>query len=82
MTQPELNFDTPQATGQCADVLDYISDYGSITSWEAIMELGITRLGSRLDDLKNMGYRFDGVTESRINKKGKKIHYKRYRRAV
>lgn len=39
-------------TTQCDRVLRHLSDYGSITSLEAISEYGILRLASRISDLK------------------------------
>ena len=36
-------------------VLDYIRDFGSITSYEANKDLGVTRLASRIAELKKMG---------------------------
>ena len=33
-------------------IINYIRDFGSISSWEAYSELGITQLGARIDQLK------------------------------
>ena len=33
-------------------ILKYMRDFGSISSWEAYKELGITQLGARIDNLK------------------------------
>lgn len=40
---------------QCERILDYISDFGSITSFEAMRDLGCMRLASRICDLKRQG---------------------------
>lgn len=43
---------------QCDLILKYIRDFGSITTWQAMMDLGVARLASRIYDLKQMGYEF------------------------
>ena len=63
-------------------ILDYIKEFGSITSLEAYSELGITQLGARLDQLKREGYMFSTETEKGKNKYGEKVKYKRYRLVV
>ena len=44
-------------------VLKYIVDFGYITSWQAYQDLGITQLGARIKELKDIGYQFkkDGI---------------------
>ena len=37
----------------CKLIEDHIKKYGSITSWEAILNYHITRLSARIYDLKN-----------------------------
>lgn len=39
-------------------VLKYIEDFGSITSLQAIRDLGETRLSARIYDLRQLGYKF------------------------
>lgn len=59
-------------------VLDYISEFGSITILEAFRDLGITRLASRINDLSKMGYVFNRETEYGENRFGKKVHFTKY----
>lgn len=59
-------------------VIDYINKFGSISSWEAYSDLGITQLGARIDQLKKEGYNFKTEWESSKNKFGDKTEYKRY----
>ena len=59
-------------------VIDYINKFGSISSWEAYADLGITQLGARIDQLKKEGYNFKTEWESSKNKIGDKTEYKRY----
>ena len=43
---------------QCERILKYIRDFGSISTWQAMMDLGVARLASRIFDLKQQGYVF------------------------
>lgn len=59
-------------------ILQYIREFGSISSWEAYKELGITQLGARIDNLKKEGYQFRTEWESSTNRYNEKVEYKRY----
>ena len=59
-------------------IMKYLGDYGSITTWQAYADLGITRLASRIFELKKMGFVFHKETMLRLNRYGKKIHFDRY----
>lgn len=39
-------------------VINYIREFGSISSWEAYKDLGITQLATRIKELKEQGYEF------------------------
>jgi len=58
---------------QCEKVLDYISQHGSITTMDAFQHLRITRLPSRICDLRQSGIEIKGEMES-----GNGTHYMRY----
>ncbi len=60
-------------------VLQYIKDFGSITSWEAYSELGITQLGARIFELKDRGYNFEKERVNTKNRYGDQTHFDRYR---
>ena len=65
---------------QAERVLAYMERNGAITQWEALMELGIMRLASRISEIQSKR----GVTiESRFvpvyNRHGEKCHVKEYR---
>ena len=60
-------------------ILDYIDRYGSITQLEALQDLGIMRLASRVSDLKSMGYPIISEMETVKNRFGEKCSIKRYR---
>ncbi len=59
-------------------IINYIREFGSITSLDAYKDLGITQLGARIDGLKKEGYSFKTEWESGKNRYGDKIDYKRY----
>ena len=59
-------------------ILEYIRKFGSISSFEAYADLGITQLGARIDQLKKEGYEFKTEWESNTNRFGEKTDYKRY----
>lgn len=60
-------------------ILDYLGRHGSITQFEAFIDLGIMRLASRISDLKKQGYNIISRTETVKNKYGETCHIKRYR---
>ena len=59
-------------------ILKYIREHGSISSLEAMQELGILRRASRISDLKQDGYRFRTEREAGKNRYGEKTTYTRY----
>lgn len=59
-------------------IINYIREFGSISSWEAYKDLGITQLGARIDQLKKEGYEFRTEWKSSTNRFGEKTEYKRY----
>lgn len=42
---------------QCERIINYITEFGSITPLQAIVDLGCLRLPSRIYDLKKKGYK-------------------------
>lgn len=65
-------------TTQKDRIINYIRQFGSISSWEAYSDLGITQLGARIDQLKKEGFEFRTEWESNTNRFGEKTDYKRY----
>ena len=65
-------------TNQKSRIVDYIKQFGSITSWEAYNELGITQLGARIDQLQKEGYEFKTEWEHKKNRYGEDVSFKRY----
>ena len=59
-------------------ILSYIEENGSITQLEALTELGVMRLASRISDLKRQGYNIISKTETVKNRFDEKCSVKRY----
>lgn len=64
---------------QTERILDYIEEFGSITQFEALRDLSVMRLASRISDLKRMGYPITSEIEPVKNRYGETCHIKRYR---
>lgn len=59
-------------------VLDYIHRFGSITQRDALFDLGIMRLASRISSLKKKGYPITSRMIEVENRFGEKVHIKQY----
>ena len=59
-------------------VLEYINKFGSITSYQSFLDLGITRLSDRIFTLKKKGYEFTTEWVYVTNRYDEKIKYKKY----
>lgn len=63
---------------QCERIIDYITEFGSITSLDAMKDLGCMRLASRIHDLKLQGYHIIKRSETGKNRYGEATSYVRY----
>ena len=63
---------------QTQRLLDYMTEFGSITQIEALQELGIMRLASRISDLKKQGYAIKGEIVAVKNRHGETCRVKKY----
>lgn len=59
-------------------IIEYMKTYGSITQFEALQDLGVMRLASRISDLRSRGYAINDTVESVKNRYGEKCRVKRY----
>ena len=64
---------------QRQQILQYIEDFGAITSYEAYIDLGITQLASRIKELKEQGYNFKYDWVKKKNRYNKQVRFKRYK---
>lgn len=58
-------------------ILQYMKDFGSITTWEAFSELGITRLSEYIRQLR-LEYRIEDEWVKKENRYGEKVEFKKY----
>lgn len=58
-------------------IAQFCKEFGSITAWQAMKELGVMRLASRIHDMRSK-YNITDVWVDDINRYGDKIRYKRY----
>ena len=64
---------------QCQKVVRHIDKYGSITSLDAIKRYGITRLASRIYELKKYhNFNIEKTIVAVNNKYGQSVHYAKY----
>ena len=59
-------------------IIDYIQKFGSITQLQALQDLGVMRLASRMSDLKRLGYPIDSEMQTVKNRFGEDCHIKAY----
>ena len=63
---------------QKALILKYIDNFGSITSYQAYVDLGITQLATRIKELKKLGYVFGTTPKKKTNRYGVPVHFVEY----
>ena len=63
---------------QAERILQYLTDFKTITAAEAITELGVYRLASRISDLKKQGYAIKKETVKGKNRYGETTHFAQY----
>ena len=59
-------------------VLQYMIDYGSITGQQAINDLGMTELRSRISEITRAGFPIRKEWQNTRNKFGERISFVRY----
>ena len=63
---------------QREEIIAYIKEFGSITPLEAFYELGITKLATRVSEMRRDGIVFKIETVKYKGKRGKTVRYARY----
>ena len=64
---------------QAQQVVKFMQENGSISTLEAFREFGITRLASRIYELRRAGLEIISETEKARNRYGEPVHFARYR---
>lgn len=63
---------------QCAEILRYVQEHGSITTLEAAHELLIMNFTARISDLRRRGVIVTTEDITKKNHYGRRVTYKRY----
>ena len=63
-------------------ILAYIEEHGSITTMEAFVDLGITKLSTRISELIRRGVKISKKTVTVPNRRGKLCRVTRYGKAA
>ena len=63
---------------QSERIIKYINEFGSITPLDAFRDLGITKLATRVSEMKKDGYIFYQKRECSKNRYGDLCNYMRY----
>jgi hypothetical protein len=59
-------------------ILNHLKEHGTITTWEAIQEYGVTRLSEYIRQLRE-DYKIEDEWIQCKNRYGRKVEYKKYR---
>ena len=59
-------------------ILKYIEDFGSITPMQAFGDLGVTKLATRISEMRKDGMQFKIETVTSKNRYGHTVHFARY----
>lgn len=78
MTKGNAAVGTASKITQNDKVLMYLQQFGSINPLQALSDLGIMRLASRISDLKSMGYGIEKRMVTGKNRYGESVSYAEY----
>ena len=59
-------------------ILQYLEDFGSITPFQAFADLGITKLATRISEMRKDGIGIQVDTIKSVNRYGKATTYAKY----
>lgn len=63
---------------QAEQIYDYIERFGSITPMQAFVDLGITKLATRISEMRASGTPIAGEWVTSKNRYGKTVRFKKY----
>lgn len=63
-------------------IADYLEAHGSITPMEAFVDLGITKLATRISEMIRRGYKIRKIPSEGKNRYGETVRFMRYERTV
>ena len=59
-------------------IINYITEFGSITPMEAFADLGVTKLATRISEMRKDGMEFKIETVKSKNRYGKTVCFAKY----
>lgn len=59
-------------------ILKYMNDFGSITPMEAFSDLGVTKLATRISEMRREGIRIHKEPVNSVNRYGDHVRFMRY----
>lgn len=63
---------------QCDRIIEYIKTFGSISPLEAFRDLGITKLATRISEMRKDGMEFEQEYMKSKNRFGEDVYFMRY----
>ena len=59
-------------------ILDFLRKYHTLTPYQAFEVLGITKLATRISEMRSKGIKIKDVWVEDFNRYGQKVRYKKY----
>lgn len=63
---------------QCDRIVAYMKEHGSITQYDALLDLGVMRLASRISELKKRGVSIQSRMKTVLNRYNEKCQVAEY----
>lgn len=63
---------------QCDRIIQYMETFGSISPLEAFRDLGVTKLATRISEMRKRGREFEQEYKEAKNRFGETVRYMRY----
>lgn len=63
---------------QCERIIEYLKMFGSISPLEAFRDLGITKLATRISEMRKTGMEFEQEYMKSKNRFGEDVYFMRY----
>lgn len=63
---------------QCERIVRYMNEFGCITPLDALSDLGVMRLASRISDIRKSGVPIKKEMVSAKNRYGETVHFAKY----
>ena len=63
---------------QTTQILEYLRLYGALTPFEAFLELGVTKLSTRIGELEREGWAFKREWVEHKSRTGRTVRYLKY----